>query len=209
MSRSWTTIFGPPATLETLWRECPSLGLAPKLKLAANGSVHSAHLPPLNVERILGESDLLKAPLRRNARCVSSSTCKPYDASDVPTLLRLMLDDIAKHRLRLTETVQEFVSGVHGAKEVDLIVVGPTAHTSLVQDALQSAKISVNLVQDVKPLRGLAGKREGSSLVAVVGMSARLPGAESINEFWKVLTQGKDLHEKVRKPFNSMRICND
>ena len=196
-SRTWVTLFGPPSTFTKLWQECPQLGLAPKLKLLAGGSVHAANLPSLNVERILGESTLLDVAPRRNTCCVSSSTCRPYVASDLRGLLRLMLDDIMKYTLRLTETVHRVVTEIRGA-QVDLFVVGPTAHTSLVQDALQSAQISVNVVRSAEAPSSIRSKRDGSDLIAIVGMSGRFPGSESIQEFWNVLAQGRDLHEQVK-----------
>ncbi|KAK3380525.1 beta-ketoacyl synthase domain-containing protein [Lasiosphaeria ovina] len=36
-----------------------------------------------------------------------------------------------------------------------------------------------------------------SDAIAVVGMSARLPGSETLSEFWDTLVQNKDLHQKV------------
>lgn len=195
-SRTWTTIFGPPTTLAQLWKECPQLGLAPKLKLIAGGAVHAAHLPPFNVERILGQSNLLNAAPRRNTHCVSSSTCQPYAASDLRSLLQFMLDDIMKNTLRLTEMVQRVVSDLRG-HQIDLFVVGPTAHTSMVQDALQSAQLSVNLVRSAEVFSSVSSKREGSELIAIVGMSGRFPGGENIREFWNVLAQAQDLHEEV------------
>ena len=129
---------------------------------------------------------------------ISSGTGKPYVASDLRGLLRLMLDDISRNTLRLTDTVQQVVSDIRGCKEVDLLVVGPTAHTTLVQDALQSAKISVNVIRDAKAPSFTRSKREGSDLVAIVGMSGRFPGGENLQEFWNMLAQGLDLHEEVR-----------
>ena len=111
-----------------------------------------------------------------------------------------MLDDIMKNPLRLTETVQRVVTELRG-DQVDLFVVGPTAHTSLVQDAFQSAKFNVNVVRSADSPSPIHSKREGSDLVAIVGMSGRFPGSENIRQFWDLLAQGRDLHEQVNYPF--------
>lgn len=198
MSRTWTTCFGPPSTFSKLWKECPSLGLAPKLELPAGGAVHAAHLPCLDVERILGQSYLLRNRLRHNISCISSSTNRPYNASDFGGLLRLMLDDIMQNPLPLTDMMQQVVSDMRGYTQVDVYVAGPTGFTALVQDAIQSENISVKLVRETRLASSMHNKREGSDLIAIVGMSGRFPGGESLQEFWNTLAQGRDLHEEVR-----------
>ena len=38
--------------------------------------------------------------------------------------------------------------------------------------------------------------------IAIVGMSGRFPGGENLEEFWKVIEQGLDLHQKVFTPLS-------
>lgn len=102
-----------------------------------------------------------------------------------------------KHPLHLTETVHRVVSGLRG-QQVDLFVVGPTAYTSLVQEALQTAQCSVNIIRSAETPPVARSSREGSNLVAIVGMSGRFPGSDNLQEFWNVLAEGRDLHEKVK-----------
>lgn len=196
-SCTWTTIFGPPSVLAELWSYSPELGLAPKLRLAANGAVHAAHLPMLNMEKIIGQSVLLKTHVSAKARIVSSSTCLPYVANDLGTLLHQMILDITQNTLRLTDTVQFIVSDLKGKGDVDLIVVGPTAHTNLVQGALQDANIKVNLILHAEALSPVRHLRAGSDFVVIVGMSGRFPESDSIEEYWDKLQNGQDFHKKV------------
>ena len=196
-SRTWTTVFGPPSVLAKLWSYSPELGLAPKLKLAANAAVHAAHLPMLDMEQVIGQSVLLKTPVPAKARIVSSSTGLPYEASDLGALLHQMILDITQNTLRLTDTVQSIVSELKGKGGVDLIVVGPTAHTKLVQGALQDANIKVNLILHAEALAPERDLRGGCDLVAIVGMSGRFPGSENVEEFWDTLQNGQVFHKKV------------
>ena len=131
---------------------------------------------------------------------VSSSTCECYSADDLRGLLHLMLADIGQNTLRLTDTIQKAVTELRGQDSVDLFVVGPTAHTSMVQDALQSAGMAVNVVrQAAAPAAAAHSTREGSDLIAIVGMSGRFPGGgENLQQIWDLLLQGRDVHEKVR-----------
>lgn len=131
---------------------------------------------------------------------VSTSTGERYSASDLQTLLRQMLPDIGENQLHVTDTVQKVVSGLRGYENVELYVVGPTAHTSLVQDALQKAGKTVTVFRQAGVPAKDQDTREGSGLVAIVGMSGRFPGGESLQEFWDLLLQGRDTHEKVGVP---------
>ena len=140
------------------------MGLAPKLKLAANGAVHAPHLPVFDVDSIIGDSVTLAMPYPPDARIISTSTCVPYVAKDVRALLHQMILDIGQNTLRLTETVGTLVKNILSAgNEVDVIVVGPTAHTRMLQGALQESSIRTNLITEPKivpPLKSCVAGRE-------------------------------------------------
>ena len=151
----------------------------------------------LDMDRIIGDSPLLMTPLTSKIRIVSSSTCAPFAASDLGTLLYEMILDVAQNTLRLTDTVQTIVSDLRKIGDVDLVVLGPTAHTSLVQGALREKYINVNLISEPEAPVSTQELRSGSDLIAIVGMSGRFPGSENIYDFWETLQKGKDLHERV------------
>lgn len=199
-SRTWTTVFGPPSTLSELWAFSPELGLAPKLELVAEGAVHAPHLPLLNADAIIGDSPIFLTPYPSKAKIVSTSSCLPYTANDMRSLLSQMIADIGRNTLRLTESVDFLLSNVSKeTKEVDLIVVGPTAHTRVLQVALQDASFRVNTISEPSIPSPATDLRGGSGKVAIVGMSGRFPGSESIQEFWANLQMGVDFSEKVRE----------
>ena len=151
----------------------------------------------LDMETIIGNSSLLMTPLTSKVRIVSSSTCAPFEASDLGTLLHEMILDIAQNTLRLTDTVQTIVSDLRKIGDVELVVLGPTAHTSLVQSALRENYINVNLVSELEAPVSSQDLRGGSNLIAVVGMSGRFPGSENVYEFWETLKKGTDFAEKA------------
>ena len=153
----------------------------------------------IDMERIVGESPVLLTPLTSKVRIVSSSTCKPFVASDLGTLLYEMSLDIAQNTLRLTDTVSTIVSDLRRIGDVDLVVLGPTAHTSLVQGALREKYINVNTISEPEPPVSAHDLRGGSDLIAIVGMSGRFPGSDNVYDFWDSLQKGKDFHKKVSK----------
>ena len=140
---------------------------------------------------------MLTTPLTSKVRIVSSSTCAPFVASDLGTLLYEMILDVAQNTLRLTDTVQTIVSDLRRIGDVDLVVLGPTAHTSLVQGALREKYINVNLISEPEAPVATQDLRGGSDLIAIVGMSGRFPGSDNIYDFWDTLQKGKDFHERA------------
>ena len=140
---------------------------------------------------------MLMTPLTSKVRIVSSSTCTSFVASDLGTLLHEMILDIAQNTLRLTETVQTIVSDLRKIGDVDLVVLGPTAHTSLVQNALREKSINVKLISEPEAPVSAHDLRGGSGLVAIVGMSGRFPGSDSVHQFWETLRNGQDLHQEA------------
>ena len=140
---------------------------------------------------------MLMTPLTSKVRIVSSSTCAPFEASELGTLLYEMILDVAQNTLRLTDVVQTIVSDLRKMGEVDLVVLGPTAHTSLVQGALREKYINVNLVSEPEAPASAQDLRSGSDLIAIVGMSGRFPGSDNVYDFFETLQKGKDFHQKV------------
>ena len=200
MSRTWTTVFGPPTVLAKLWKFSPELGLAPRFKLDIDSAVHARHLPSLDMDKIIGNSFVLNTPFPANAQILSTSAGQQYMATDLRSLLYQMTSDIAQNPLLLTETVQTLISNIsENGSEVDLIVVGPTIHTRMVQNALQERSIKSNLVTKAETLPPAQDLRGGSRKVAIVGMSGRFPGGEDTDEFWKSLLRGADFHQKVSR----------
>ncbi|KAI9728586.1 MAG: Type I Iterative PKS [Cirrosporium novae-zelandiae] len=199
ISRTWTTIFGPPSVLARLWSYSSDLTLAPKLKIAAAAAVHAAHLPLPDLEKIVGTSPLLDTPVPAKASIISSSTCKPFEASNLRELLYLMIQDVTQNTLRMEATVQAVISKIIGKGDVKLTAVGPTNHTTLVQRNLQNSGLNVTLTDAVKPLPTAENVRGGSDLIAIVGMSGRFPGGNNLPEFWETLRSGADVHQQIPK----------
>ena len=136
-------------------------------------------------------------PLSPNVSIISSSTCKPFVASNLRKLLHLMIQDITQNTLHMEGTIQALISQVIQKGDVQLTTVGPTPHTTLVQRALQSSGVMFHNTHSPKPLQVSDKTRGGSDLVAIVGMSGRFPGGNDISEFWETLKSGVDIHEQV------------
>ena len=108
-----------------------------------------------------------------------------------------MVKDISHNNMDLVKTFHKVASGLQGVKNVDLKVIGPTAHSSSMQTALEENKLDISVTDSIEDSASHVSKREGSDLIAVVGMSGRFPGSESIQAFWESLRLGQEFHSEV------------
>ena len=197
-SSTWCTVSGPPSVLTRLWRSSTPIGQASRLELPAHAAVHSTHLPCLDVHKILASSAMfLTTPVSANVRILSPCNGEPYSFSNLRDLLLAIIQDVSQNQMDLVQTFRNAVSGFKGGRNVHLMVIGPTAHASSVQAALEERNLDVSLSNPTEDLVSHISTRDGSGLIAVVGMSGRFPGSESIQAFWKSLQLGQDLHCEV------------
>ena len=198
LSSTWCTVSGPPSVLTQLWRSSTPIGQASRLELPVGAAVHSTHLPCLDVDKILASSTMfLTIPISAKVRILSPCHGEPYSFSNLRDLLLAIIQDISHNHMDLVQTFQKAAGGFSGVKNVHLMVIGPTAHASSVQAALEDNELNVDMANITEDLVPHTPTRDGSGLIAVVGMSGRFPGSESIQAFWESLQRGQDFHCEV------------
>ena len=184
--------------LTRLWCSSTAIGQAPRLELPINAAVHSAHLPCLDIDKVLASSAMfLTIPIPARVRIVSPCNGEPYTSSNMRDFLLAMVQDISHNHMDLVQTFQKIGSGFQSVGHVDLMVIGPTAHATSVKTALEENKQTVNMADSIEDLAPHVSKRDGSGLIAVLGFSGRFPGSESIQAFWESLQLGQDFHCEV------------
>ena len=197
VSDTWTTLFGPPSIFNMLWEFSPELKVVPKLELGSGAAVHSSHLPNLDLEWIFGQSFKLEIPMLPHVQIISSGTGLPYITSNLRQLLHHMVEDISQNVMYLDKTVQSILSEFQTAEDIRLTIVGPTNSASLLEGALRGAGKRLSVIREAQPPLHSHRSRGGSDLIAIIGMSGRFPGSDTVQEFWETLQEGRDLHQKV------------
>lgn len=193
---TWATVFAPPATLKRLLAS-EHFSQASISRLPSAIAVHAAHLPALDIDRILGTSALLDT-LTRCENLVSSSTCEPFAAWTLRELLYLIVADISQHPLYLEETIKKVASSLEGKDSARLLPIGPTHSISFVQRELQRVIPTVTTAHigiDDEP--NSEGYSRGSDRIAIVGMSGRFPDSDSTSELWDLLMSGRSAHQRI------------
>ncbi|KAH6970569.1 hypothetical protein BKA56DRAFT_558919 [Ilyonectria sp. MPI-CAGE-AT-0026] len=189
------TISGPPSTLETLFRSTLSNSRQfPSVSLPISAPFHGSHLPDLSVwdsersEKQFGNA----AMLRDKAAIISPSSGRTYVGTTLDEMLPQIVDDILWKQIRQQDTF----AGIRllcGDSHVRITPIVATAVSKQLEDHLCEHGVTVDSQRFTKP----ESTPSNSNSVAIVGMSGRFPGAESLDDFWRVLEAGIDLCREI------------
>ena len=130
------------------------------------------------------------------------------DCQTVRQLFHRALDDIFRLRLDWSAIVEN-VTSLAADKTVQLVPIGPCHNIKSLQKALQNNTVFNDSRESELSSQG---PRAGSGDIAIIGMASRMPGSETLEEFWSVLENGRDLHKEVRQrllisPFMSLTFA--
>lgn len=192
---SSVTISGPPSTTTELFRSVDRFQDCKKFPLPISAAFHASHLKPVPRSRILG--CMSTANLEKSVQhpvIISPSSGDPYCGSTLSQLLVEVTNDILQVPISL-EAATEGLSRVLSTS-VGVLRFGPVTSAKTINQSLQRRGIQIHKDEDTLKTTSLSVADGGA--IAIVGMATRLPGSETLEEFWKVLEDGRDLHEKIR-----------
>lgn len=191
------TLFGPPTTLKHLFKWSTELEDIPQIKTDARGGVHMENMPEVDVDKILGSSQLLDLPVQSNAIIVSPYNCKPRAARTLRELLAEIIPDVAQRPLQLSSAIDATIKLMQD-KALRVVIPGYTSHELYLQKMLEKNFVEYSIVSHHEsiPMTSPPG-RDGSGLIAIVGMSGRFPGSGNVNAYWESLLQGKRYVQEV------------
>lgn len=163
------------------------------------------------MDALLDASGFKDETIGSRSRLFSASKCTPHTQSSIRDVLRDALEDVASRPLLLSDTLQGVIAALgDGHEEIRLLPIGPLGHTNMVQRTLQRAGLPVNVCRlprrNQVPYRSLGMPDIGAGEnIAIVGMSGRFPGSESVGEFWQSLLDQKNFHTRVCDDFLGLR----
>jgi hypothetical protein len=172
------------------------------IPLPISGAVHAPHLAAPDFESVVDLSlPIWALPLHPEAFLMSTHKCIPYQARLLGDVARQVFASVMQEPLLLQDT---FFGTAKQLKtittQVTLYVVGPSVQAGRLIRTLRDTGIRVteSPVPDLKfDVSSQPALRGGSGAVAIVGMSARFPGAEDLEQFWELLIEGVTTHKGV------------
>lgn len=192
MSESAITISGPPSSLDSFLSSEPVKNLI-TIPLPITAAFHADHLL-FESERIIPPGSAPKNLHPGCRRIISPHSGSPYDFQNQAELNSAIIDDIMKNPINNILT-QESLLSILDDKSVMITPFGSNNTTKRLTKCLKDANINLEVTSSQETTK-LCNSSAGGD-IAIVGMAGRFPGAESLEEFWKVLESGLDLHREV------------
>jgi Beta-ketoacyl synthase, N-terminal domain len=191
VAEGWLSLVGPPSSLARLESWSADIRNASHLETDISGPIHSPWVPKIDLAKVLGKSPLLCHPIDlAKATMISPGSCMRYQHLTLGSLLEEVVEDIAHNVLYVTKLIQGCISNLDRKSMVKLTMMGPTKHLASIKHALKTCHVEYQLNQPSMAM-GNEMARGGSDLIAIVGMSGRFPGSETVEGFWEDLIAGK------------------
>lgn len=125
-------------------------------------------------------------------KLISPCSSRPYESSTLGGVLEEIITEIMQLPIDFDGSTNALSKAL--AQSVTVHTMGPVFATKAIEQALSSHDVYMPAphfaINNQK-------QREGTGAIAIVGMAARLPGSETLEEFWRVLEDGQALQEKV------------
>ncbi|KAK4167951.1 putative polyketide synthase [Cladorrhinum sp. PSN259] len=188
------TVSGPPSTTKHLFEAVPLFQRCKRIPLPISAAFHAEHLPPISRVRTYG---ILSQPLLglsvQHRLLISPSSGVPLRGNTFGDLLAEVADEIFQKPILFESYIQGL--GKVLSPRAKALTCGPANSARAITQALQALGVELDPHDSAEPQGPM---RTNDNAIAIVGMSIRLPGSETLEEFWKVLEDGRDLHEKIR-----------
>jgi iterative type I PKS product template protein len=192
---SSVTVSGPPHIASEALDKMAIFQKYTTTTLPISAAFHAKHLRRVPWPRIIDGVgwDTLKRSVQ-DYILLSPSSGIPYGEPTLEGALTIAVDDIFQNLIRL-EMIIDGLTKVLDPSAV-LVQFGPCHIADKIKQSLQTRGVNLNDLEKTPLVMSSTCEQDRS--VAIVGMSVRLPGSETLEEFWKVLEDGRDLHEKIR-----------
>jgi hypothetical protein len=206
---SWATVFGPPVVLNKLIDTSSALRQTEVMMLpAAFGAVHAPHLTLPNLEYLIGENPILERRMKANYKLMSGSTYRPMQYSNLRNLLAEALEEIFQRGTNPERLFEAGTSLLDKDQETALFVLGNTSYLTHLRRTLSRRRYKVAMRSNSATQDNING-HDGYESIAIVGMSGRFPGSDSIEELWTSIMDKKEFHKTVRIPALEINFLSD
>lgn len=162
------------------------------------GAFHASHLELPDIEAIIGQSNILDLNAKHHTSIILGSG-RVLQGSDMvfKALMREALVEILQIPQNMSATEDTLDSFVR-ENDPQLLLIGPANFTNRSKATPWSSRFCSLEASTAHKFDQRLRQSVEENDVAVVGMSGRFPGSDNLDEFWKVLSQGRDLCQQVR-----------
>lgn len=166
---------------------------------AAFGAVHASHLVFPRVEYLVGENPMLAWKVKKNYKLISGSKYRPMECLDLRSLLVEALQEIFQHGTNPERLFEAGISLLNKDQQIPLFVLGNTSYLTHLKRIMSRKRYKVAMKSN-NPTQENFDRYEGTESIAIVGMSGRFPGSDTIEQLWTNIMDRKEFHKIVRTP---------
>ncbi|KAI0537564.1 hypothetical protein GGR58DRAFT_513751 [Xylaria digitata] len=196
--RSTLTVSGPPSTMGKLFDKGGYFEDCETISLPIRAAFHVQHLDPIPLDRLIGDAKPALLSMKvEHPFIISSSSGEFLQSNTFMDLLIQVCEDVIQRPMDLEAITRGLDK--HLTSQASCVSFGPESIAHAIKPLLATPLRSwLNSDHSVKagsnvPATPLTDPRD----IAIIGMGVRLPGSETVEEFWNVLEDGSDLHERV------------
>jgi hypothetical protein len=164
--------------------------------IPAFGPVHAPHLKVPDLQYIMGESPLLDKMIKANYKVISGSKNRPMTCPNLRRLVQQSLEDIFQYRTNPERVFKAGLSLLHRDQEIHLFVLGNTSYLPSFKHMLQKERLRVISESNDPSEENIEGHIMSQS-IAIVGMSGRFPGSDTVEELWTSIMEQNEYHKKA------------
>lgn len=133
--------------------------------------------------------------IKTGTTLISTRSGEAITESSLSGVLRHAITDILSEPLRWDKVLQKLVADLEN-RETCLLTVGPVRAADALARELSNKRSKTLTRVEIRPEKKVKAQVKSGD-IAIVGVAGRIPGAETLEEAWKVLEGGNDLHKKV------------
>ncbi|KAF0329993.1 Polyketide synthase [Colletotrichum asianum] len=206
----WGTVVGPPSVLDACLKDS-RLGDVATQRLPIYSMQHNHELSKSHCEYIAGQSALHSKSVHSGFRIWGLRAADEGDDAALPKYvnwgqLLLSVADYAFSRpVDLVEMVKSLNNrlGAESCQGVQLSIMGPTWFAGSLTSKLKATGRRVSVAQHTElgneshepKSQEAVDSYEGR--IAVVGMAARAPECDDLEEYWKIIESGRDVAREI------------
>ena len=165
--------------------------------LPITGAFHAKHLTLPELDSIIGQSNLLDLHVSPKVYMIFGSGRQSNGTEiTIKSLISEAMDEIfaiPQDSSAIEDSLASFIIG-NGCR---VSRIGPAKFNVELERILPSVPIRnrANSASHQEPKQ--FPSLDGRDAIAVIGMAGRFPGSDDLEEFWRNLSEGRDLSQKV------------
>ncbi|KAL8724560.1 MAG: hypothetical protein Q9166_007882, partial [cf. Caloplaca sp. 2 TL-2023] len=190
------TISGPPSAIAGLISSSSKLSTAHKAKLPIAAAFHASHLALIDARRLIGATSTLERFQMKEVAFYSPSTGRPWLGLNLKELLREVSVEILARATYWTKAIRAITQDID-TKAVELASIGSSNTAKAIKLTLEKQGKIVSMTENSDYSNFSDCRSWESTDIAITGISGRFPGAEDLDDFWRLLVDGRDMHREI------------